>query len=144
MKSLLKIVAVVLCLVAAVAAQAPNLVGQWQGTLAFQGKELRLVFVLAASGQGQTLSATLYSIDQAPNPIPATITVQGGAVKIAVAVAGITFDGKLSPDNNSIVGTFTQGPGSTPLTLVRAVGEDRKSTRLNSSHLARSRMPSSA
>ena len=123
MKSLLKIVAVVLCLVAAVAAQAPNLVGQWQGTLAFQGKELRLVFMLAASGQGQTLSATLYSIDQAPNPIPATITVQGGAVKIAVAVAGITFDGKLSPDSNSIVGTFTQGPGSTPLTLVRAVGD---------------------
>ena len=123
MKSLLKIVAVVLCLVAAVAAQAPNLVGQWQGTLAFQGKELRLVFMLAASGQGQTLSATLYSIDQAPNPIPATITVQGGAVKIAVAVAGITFDGKLSPDSNSIVGTFTQGPGSTPLTLVRASGD---------------------
>ena len=123
MKSLLKIVAVVLCLVAAVAAQAPNLVGQWQGTLAFQGKELRLVFMLAASGQGNTLSATLYSIDQAPNPIPATITVQGGAVRIAVAVAGITFDGKLSPDSNSIVGTFTQGPGSTPLTLVRAVGD---------------------
>ena len=123
MKSLLKIVAVVLCLVAAVAAQAPNLVGQWQGTLAFQGKELRLVFMLAASGQGNTLSATLYSIDQAPNPIPATITVQGGAVRIAVAVAGITFDGKLSPDSNSIVGTFTQGPGSTPLTLVRASGD---------------------
>ena len=38
MKHLLKIVAVVLCLAAAVAAQAPNLVGQWQGTLAFQGK----------------------------------------------------------------------------------------------------------
>ena len=123
MKSLLKIVVVVVCLAAAVAAQAPNLVGQWQGTLAFQGKELRLVFMLAASGQGNTLSATLYSIDQAPNPIPATITVQGGAVRIAVAVAGITFDGKLSPDSNSIVGTFTQGPGSTPLTLVRASGD---------------------
>ena len=123
MKSLLKIVVVVVCLAAAVAAQAPNLVGQWQGTLAFQGKELRLAFMLAASGQGNTLSATLYSIDQAPNPIPATITVQGGAVRIAVAVAGITFDGKLSPDSNSIVGTFTQGPGSTPLTLVRASGD---------------------
>jgi uncharacterized protein (TIGR03435 family) len=123
MRTLSRIVVVVLCLTAALTAQTQNLVGQWQGTLAFQGKELRLVFVLAASGQGNTLSATLYSIDQAPNPIPATITVQGGAVRIAVAVAGITFDGKLSPDNNSIVGTFTQGPGSTPLTLVRATGD---------------------
>ena len=123
MKHLVKIVALVLCLAAAVAAQAPNLVGQWQGTLAFQGKELRLVFKLDAAGQGNTLSATLYSIDQAPNPIPATITVQGGAVKISVAVAGITFDGKLSSDSNSMVGTFTQGPGSMPLTLVRATGD---------------------
>ncbi len=123
MKHLVKIVAVVLCLAAAVAAQAPNLVGQWQGTLAIQGKELRLVFKLDPAGQGNTLSATLYSIDQAPNPIPATITVQGGAVRIAVAVAGITFDGKLSPDSNSMVGTFTQGPGSIPLTLVRATGD---------------------
>ena len=123
MRMLSRIVVVVLCLTAALTAQTQNLVGQWQGTLAFQGKELRLVFVLAASGQGNTLSATLYSIDQAPNPIPATITVQGGAVRIAVAVAGITFDGKLSPDNNSIVGTFTQGPGSTPLTLARATGD---------------------
>ena len=118
-----RIVIVVLCLVAAVAAQAPNLVGQWQGTLAIQGKELRLVFVIAAVGQGNTLSATMYSIDQTPNPIPATITVQGGAVRLGVTVAGITYDGKLSPDGNSLVGTFTQGPGSTPLTLVRASGD---------------------
>jgi uncharacterized protein (TIGR03435 family) len=113
-------VALIVLLSGMVGAQTPNLVGQWQGTLA---EKLRLVFVVAAVGQGNTLSATLYSIDQAPNPIPATITVQGGAVRLAVAVAGITFDGKLSPDGNSIVGTFTQGPGSTPLTLVRAIGD---------------------
>ena len=122
MKMLLRIVVALVCLAGALTAQTQNLVGQWQGTLAFQGKELRLVFVLAAAGQGNTLSATLYSIDQAPNPIPATITVQGGAVRIAVAVAGISFDGKVSPDNNSIVGTFTQG-GSTPLTLARATAD---------------------
>src|SRR5690242_21808879 len=117
MKTLMRWAILVLLLAAGVAAQAPSMVGQWQGTLSIQGKELRLVFVVAAAGQGNTLTATLYSIDQAPNPIPATITAQGGAVKIGVAVAGITFDGKVSPDGNSIVGTFTQGPGSTPLTL---------------------------
>jgi hypothetical protein len=71
MRIVARMVVVVLCLAGVVTAQTQNLVGQWQGTLSIQGKELRLVFVLAASGQGNTLSATLYSIDQAPNPIPA-------------------------------------------------------------------------
>ena len=124
MKTLMRWTAVLaLVLSGAVSAQTQNLTGQWQGTLPSQGKELRLVFVIAAVGQGNTLAATLYSIDQTPNPIPAQITVQGGAVKLAVSIAGITFDGKVSADGNSIIGTFTQGPGSTPLTLVRAVGD---------------------
>lgn len=120
MKILVRIVVVALCLVGAVSAQAPNLVGQWQGTLAFQGKELRLVFVLATAGQGNALSATMYSIDQSPQGISATPTIQGGNVRLVVAPAGITFEGKISADGNSIVGTFTQGPGSNPLSLVRA------------------------
>ena len=47
MKSLVRIVVVAMCLIGVVSAQAPNLVGQWQGTVAVQGKELRLVFVIA-------------------------------------------------------------------------------------------------
>ena len=120
MKMSLRIVVGLLCLIGAVSAQTQSLVGQWQGTLAFQGKELRLVFVLAASGQGNTLSATMYSIDQGGGGLNATPTVQGGNVKLAVAPAGISFEGKVSADSNSIVGTFTQGPGSIPLTLERA------------------------
>src|SRR5678815_3690793 len=116
MKMLLRIVVGLLCLVGAVAAQTQNLVGQWQGTL--DGK-LRLVFVFAASGQGNTLTATMYSIDQSPMAIGATPTVSGGNVRLVVAPAGISFEGKVSADGNSIVGTFTQGPGSIPLTLER-------------------------
>ena len=121
MKTLMRWTAVlVLLLSGAVGAQTQNLVGQWQGTLSNQGKELRLVFVIAASGQGNTLTATLFPIDQGAQRINATVAAQGGAVRIGVAPAGITFEGKLAADGNSIVGTFTQGPGSTPLTLERA------------------------
>jgi uncharacterized protein (TIGR03435 family) len=121
MKTLIRwTAALILLLSGAVGAQTQNLVGQWQGTLSNQGKELRLVFVIAASGQGNTLTATLYPIDQGPQRINATVAAQGGAVKITVAPAGISFEGKLAADGNSIVGTFTQGPGSTPLTLERA------------------------
>ena len=34
------------------------------------------------------------------------------------APAGITFEGKLSPDGNSIAGNFVQGPNTMPITLV--------------------------
>ncbi len=115
------IVLALVLLSAGLAAQAQKLDGQWQGTLNL-GPGLRLVVVIATNATGG-YSSTFYSIDQAPNPIPSTITVQGGAVRIAVAVASITFDGKLSPDGNSIVGTFVQGPNSTPFTLARATGD---------------------
>src|SRR5829696_9915843 len=113
------IVIAVLMLSASVLAQGQNLVGQWQGTLAIQGKELRIVFVIATTGQGNTLGATLYSIDQGAGGIGATIAAQGGNVKITVAPLNATFEGKLSADGNAIGGTFTQG-GAIPLTLARA------------------------
>ncbi len=111
-----------LALSTGIAAQGQNLAGQWQGTLAV-GQGLRLVVVLTANAAGGGYTATFYSIDQSPIGITATTIVQGGAVRIGVAAAGITFEGKVSPDGNSIVGTFAQGPGTTPFTLVRAAKE---------------------
>jgi len=119
MKIVLRIAVVALCLVAAVAAQAPSLVGQWQGTLVSPGAQLRLVIVIAASGQGNTLTATTYSIDQPGGGRAATVAVQGGNVRITVAPLNASFEGKLSADGNSLAGTFTQGV-TLPLTLERA------------------------
>ena len=56
MKTLMRWTAVLILLLSAVAgAQTPSVVGQWQGTLNIQGKELRMVFVIATTGQGNTL-----------------------------------------------------------------------------------------
>jgi uncharacterized protein (TIGR03435 family) len=119
------VLAVVL-LAAGVAAQGQNpagsLAGQWQGTLAV-GPGLRLVVVLTTNAAAGGYSATFYSIDQTPVGLAATTIVQGGTVRIGVAPAGVTFEGKLSPDGNTIAGNFVQGPNSTPLTLVRATKE---------------------
>ena len=120
MKSLLRLVFLIVLLSAVTPhAQTQNLAGQWQGTLQV-GKELRLVFVLALTGQGNALSGTMYSIDQGAQGVAATVTVQGGTVRLSVAPAGISYEGKLAADGNSIVGTFAQGPGTLPLTLTRA------------------------
>lgn len=123
MKTLLRMMALILGVSALVAAQSPpNLAGQWQGTLQ-AGKELRLVFVLTANAAGGGYTAMMYSIDQGGQGITAAAVAQGSAVRLSVAPAGISFEGKVAPDGNSIAGTFTQGPGSLPLTLARATKE---------------------
>ena len=123
MKTLIRwTIVAVLTLSAVIAAQGQDLAGQWQGTLAV-GQGLRLVVVLTTNAAGGGYTATFYSIDQSPVGIAATTTVQGGSVRIGVTAAGITFEGKLSPDGDSIVGTFAQGPSNTPFTLVRAAKE---------------------
>ena len=81
MRTLTRLIAVLL-LSASLLAQAPNLAGQWQGVLA-AGKELRIVVVITTT---DGLKATMYSIDQTPQGIPATtitLTVMANAHRIA-------------------------------------------------------------
>ena len=106
----------------ALMAQGQKLDGQWQGTLEV-GKSLRIVIVIATNAAGGGYTSTFYSIDQTPTGIAASTTVQGNAVRIAVTAAGITFDGKLSPDGNSIDGNLLQGATPIPFTLMRATKE---------------------
>ena len=113
---------VVLVLVAlshGAAAQAPNMAGNWQGTLQ-AGKELRIVFVIA-NADGGGLRATMHSIDQGGQGIPVnTATLQGSTLRMSVAVITGNFEGTVSPDGQTIAGTWTQGAGNLSLTLRRA------------------------
>jgi uncharacterized protein (TIGR03435 family) len=116
MKTLTRSIAVLL-LSASLLAQAPNMAGQWQGVLA-AGKELRIVVVITTT---DGLKATMYSIDQTPQGIPATtITMQGTTLRMSFAGIGVTFEGTVGPDGNTATGTFTQGNNPLPMTLARA------------------------
>jgi len=98
---------------------AQDIAGDWQGTVKAGGGELRLIVKIGESASGGW-KATLYSIDQSPNPIPvSSVTLIGSNLKLAVEAVRGTFDGKLSADGNSIAGTWTQG-GALPLELRRA------------------------
>ena len=102
-----------------------NLVGDWQGTLP-GARPLRLVVHIERSDDA-TWKATLASLDQSSDwgqtiPIDA-FAVQGDKVKVAVAPLRASFDGTISPDSNSIVGTWTQGTNQSPFTLSRATPE---------------------
>ena len=98
-----------------------DLSGDWQGTLQAPQRSLRTVLRVTKADKGW--AAKFYSIDQGGTPITVTsITSDGVTVKYTVEIIGGTYEGKLSPDGNSIVGTWSQG-NPIPLTLVRATKE---------------------
>ena len=104
-------------------ARAQDLSGNWQGTLKAGGKDLRVIFNLY-KGEKDGWSAKLYSIDQTPQPIPVnSVTKQGSTVKMTIDLIGGGFEGKLSDDNKTMTGTWTQGTQPFPLVLVRATPE---------------------
>lgn len=91
---------------------AQNIAGDWQGTLQAGIQELRVVVTIGKSAEGKW-NGTFGSIDQSPDwgarmPID-TITLQGSNVKFAIAALRGSYEGKLSADGASIVGTWSQG-----------------------------------
>jgi uncharacterized protein (TIGR03435 family) len=96
--------------------------GDWQGTLQVPDRALRTILRVTKADKG--FAAKMYSIDQGGQPITATsISTDGSTVKYAVDLIGGSYEGKLSADGNSIVGTWTQGPNPIPLTFVRSTKE---------------------
>lgn len=106
---------VVLALVAPGAAQAQNIVGDWQGTLKAQGAELRVVLHVTKADNG-SLKATMDSPDQAALGIPVnSVAVKNYKVDFTVEAVHGSYEGKVNSDATEIDGTWTQGA---PLPLV--------------------------
>jgi uncharacterized protein (TIGR03435 family) len=98
-----------------------GITGTWQGTLhAPNGHDLRTVLKITKDDKG-ALKGTFYSIDQGGQGIPtSSISFDGGTLKYGIEFFGLSYEGKVSSDGNSISGTSTQGDHSLPLVLERA------------------------
>ena len=73
--------------------------------------------------EADKLKADFYSIDQQTPAIPATTVSQSGSTfKMAIAALNGNFEGKVSADEKTIGGTWTQS-APLPLTLVKATPE---------------------
>jgi hypothetical protein len=100
---------------------AQDISGNWQGTLK-TGIDLRLI-VEIAKADGGGWKGTMYSIDQTTNALPVnSVTLDGSNLKFTVDMVRGTFEGKVSADGDSIVGTWSQGQ-PLPLELRRATKE---------------------
>jgi len=101
---------------------AQTLTGTWQGALKIPqapNGELRIVMKVSTTDK-DTLKAVMYSIDQGGQAIPAESVKQSGSgLKITVPAINGAYEGSLSADGNTLMGTWTQG-APLPLTLVKA------------------------
>lgn len=96
-------------------AQIPSTIaGDWYGTLDAGSQKLPVVFHIQADG-----SATMESPAQMARALPATATLTDGKLHFELRVAPVGFDGALSADGKTLVGEWTQGGASLPLSLTR-------------------------
>jgi uncharacterized protein len=90
--------------------------GAWMGTLDLGGIELRLVFHITNTADG--LTATMDSPDQNKTGLPVTVvTRNGSSLKLEMKQISGVFDGKITEDHSSMVGTWSQRGNSFPLVL---------------------------
>lgn len=104
----------------ACAAQAQQVVGDWQGTLKAGAAELRIVLHIAKDDDG-TLKATMDSLDQGANGIPITsISFKDSKLIFRVDSVHGSYEGKVNPDGAAIVGTWSQAQ-ALPLEFKRTI-----------------------
>lgn len=95
-----------------------DLEGIWQGTLAFAGNEVRLVFRISVSPDGM-FSAIMDSPDQGAMGIPVDkIDFKNGNVRLEVMSGRIIFEGKIKEDGLTIEGEFKEPQEGVRLPLV--------------------------
>jgi uncharacterized protein (TIGR03435 family) len=103
--------------------RAQDVAGDWQGTLKITGGQIRMVVKVSKEEKG-VWAAKLYNADRATPPMNASsVTVDGSTFKFSADPMGAKYQGKLSADGKTIVGTWTMGGLDTPVTLARATPE---------------------
>ncbi len=121
--SLLPVASVTLPAVAVQATAPVKLDGTWQGAVRQpNGSDNRWVVKIEKAPTGW--KGTMWFIDQKSPAIPIDkVELNGDTLSLNIERAFITYEGKLSPDGNTIAGTRTQGDNKTPLIFVRATAE---------------------
>ena len=101
-------------------ADSAAVTGDWMGTLAVGGTELRVVVHLRDAADGG-LTGTMDSPDQGAEGIPlGTVEATADTLRFAVPSIAGRFAGVIAEDGQSIEGQWAQGGGRLPLTLERA------------------------
>jgi hypothetical protein len=112
---------------AKIAAMATNpavskqLVGTWNGTLEVKstGRTMRLVLTLENHKNG-TSTGHLKSLDEGGFELPVSVVQKASTVSLDFKAVGASYTGKVNAAGTELVGTYSQGPNSLPLTFHHA------------------------
>lgn len=119
----LRLIAILLFAIGVLHAQAPDLTGNWQGTLEV-GKGLRTILKISKDDAG-AYRAVMYSIDQGGGPITvSSVTEDKLNVAFTIKSLDVTYAGTLNADHTAIVGNATQNGQTHPLNLTRPTAEN--------------------
>jgi uncharacterized protein (TIGR03435 family) len=109
----------------ALRAQETDLAGTWQGTMQ-TGKDMRVVLKIS-KGAGGGWQGILYDIDDAyrasQGMASSSMSLHGADFAFAIASTDGSYQGKMTADGSSILGTWTLGKDAHALNLVRANAE---------------------
>jgi hypothetical protein len=94
-----------------------ELEGTWNGSIEVGGKPERLVLKMSNLPDG-TSTGTIQDVDGSNVEIPIAMTQKASNLTIDLAVVSASYTAVLNADNE-LVGTWTQGPLSLPLTFKR-------------------------
>ena len=106
------------------AAIGKDLEGTWNGALDLGGRQMRIVLKMSNQPDG-TATGTIVSADGSGVEIPIGMTQKASTLTIDVASIGASYVGVLNEAGTEMAGTWTQGPGSLPLTFRRAGAESK-------------------
>jgi len=85
---------------------APSIEGTWQGMLTAPNQnQIRLALKIAKNGNAY--EGRFYNLENGRQFNLGAITLQGNAVKIVIPGNGMTYEGKIEADGNSITGALT-------------------------------------
>ncbi len=114
-------------------AATASALGEWHGSLSASGRSIPLVMHVA--GTPGHLTATFDSPSQGALGLPVAEVVQESAVvRFKITAPDASYIATLSPDGQTLVGQWSQGGASLPLTMTRAATTA-------SASLARPQMP---
>ena len=119
-RGLSALLAFVVVLSAAPAAPAPEVVGDWEGTLDTGSGTLRVVIHISQA-KDDSLTGTLDSPDQGVTGITInSIKYKQPDLHFAIERFACSYDGHFNKDSSEIAGQWKQGGASLPLTFKRA------------------------
>jgi len=94
--------------------------GVWQGSITLPTAKLRLVLKVRRDAANGALTGTLDSIDQGARDLPIDVlTFESGKLHFEMKAIGAQYEAHLSDSGEELSGTWSQGPGSLPLTFRR-------------------------